>query len=139
MKQRDLRGSADRLCALRQDRRTLLVVMITTALALSALARVRMGLATMPAARDHPFRAATVATQGPDEHTAALNDSCFEHHGFQASGSWRACLPTGSWSMPFLLLTNFAACNLRLCVIVTLARNLHPCKPQGAACRCRWS
>ncbi len=87
MKQRDSRGAAARLCALRQDRRTLLVVVFTTVLALVALARGRVGLATIPAARKHPFRAATVATQGPDEHTAALNDSCFQHHGFQVSVS----------------------------------------------------
>jgi len=137
MKQRDLRGAAARLCALRQDRRTLFVVVITSTVALAALARGHAGFATIPVARKHPFRAATVATQGPDEHTAALNDSCFGHHGFQVSALNNVL---ASLVVPRCIFSCAIICRLQLqALLLKICGHFASGHSQTAACRLRWS
>ena len=83
MRSKELRSYGARLSVVFQDQRRVIAVLTICALAVTALVSSRVACKSAPTSRDRPCLAATVATQGADEHTAALNDTCFTHHGFE--------------------------------------------------------
>jgi hypothetical protein len=93
MRDRELRSRAARLCVLLRDQRRVIAVLATCAVALTALISSHAAFEMAPARRDRPFRAATVATQGANEHTVVLNESCFAHHGFEVELNYHGQRP----------------------------------------------